>query len=185
VTVALIGQSSFSTADPAGASVNRPSFYADPLAWVVAVAVERAFSDSAEEVAAAAEDAGVIVISSGLVLPTARAIAEKVSRGRVSPLRFAGANPGVLAALPCMQWQLRGPSLVLVGPPDQAASTALAVAQDWLEHGQASRVACVAHDENAGHHTVRCAVVRSGEDDDRADDVFRLLAGTGSEARAR
>ena len=49
---------------------------------------------------------------------TLTAIAGTAARGFVSPLRFAGANPGVLAGLACIRWKLRGPSLTFAMAPD-------------------------------------------------------------------
>ncbi|MGW4384127.1 beta-ketoacyl synthase N-terminal-like domain-containing protein [Kitasatospora sp. NPDC004531] len=155
--------------DLAGLSRNRPSFYADPLAWLVAATVEELLLAAPAEPALEPDEVGVIVVSSARSLPTARPIAESTARGRVSPLRFAGGNPGILAGLSCIQHGFRGPSMVLTAadPADPAPSdAALALAASWLAGGQARHVVCVRHAQapEDGPHTVAAVLLGPAAD---------------------
>jgi hypothetical protein len=147
--------------DPVAFARNSPSFFADPVAWLVTAAVADAVGPCAADIAAAADSTGIIVVSQLCTTTTMRALSRTAGRGLVSPLRFAGANPGVLAGLPCITWKLRGPSLVLAADPDISMPVVTAVAQDWLALGQATHVLLVVHWAAAAGHSARCAVVRA------------------------
>ncbi|QUQ68331.1 hypothetical protein [Kutzneria sp. CA-103260] len=154
--------------DPAQCADNRPSFYADPVAWLVARAVEQTLTEPVER-----DQVAVLVMSATTTRPTMAGIADKAARGRVSPLRFAGANPGILAGLTCIQQGFTGPSLVLANEPADALDTAAAVVDSWLDSGQARHVVCVAHRADPNGHQARAVVV--GGHDDRADRLAQLL----------
>ncbi len=170
------GHARLTVTDPASCARNRPSFYADPIAWLIVSAVEEALAPCREEVLAEPDEVGVLVSGDGGALPTHRRIAQGVARGRVSPLRFAGSNPGILAGLTCSTFGLRGPSLVLSGDPDDAADTAARVAEDWLRTGQARYVLWAAHRQDRDAHTAGCVVLQAGGPGDGA---------AGGAARAR
>ncbi|MFI6520848.1 beta-ketoacyl synthase N-terminal-like domain-containing protein [Spirillospora sp. NPDC050679] len=185
LALALLGTSVLEAADPAGFAENKPSFYADPAAWMIASAVERALDEPSADVRAAVlarpDRVATIVTCAAASLPAARAIARTAGRGRVSPLRFAGANPGILAGLTCIRLGLRGPSLVLDGDPDRTAPTALTVARDWLRRGRARHVVLATYAGHPGGHTVACALVigaatRDAADRDDSAEALRLLA---------
>lgn len=154
--------------DPVRCADNRPSFYADPVAWLVVRAVEQALDEPLQS-----DQVAVLVLSDTTTRPTMAGIADKAARGRVSPLRFAGANPGILAGLTCIQWGFTGPSLVLANDPADALDTAAAVVDCWLDSGQARHVVCVAHRTGPNGHRARAVVV--GAQDDRADRLGQLL----------
>jgi hypothetical protein len=185
MALAIVGHSELTAAEPADFSVNRPSFYADPAAWMVAAAVERALAgpDGTSGIAPAElDETGIIVAAESLALQTFGVIAAGASRGRVSPLRFAGCNPGILAGLSCIRHGFRGPSLVLNGIFMKAVQAALAVASDWLEHDQAQQVICATYQGDAGRHAVKWVVLRAApthtaQRGQRADDVYQLLIG--------
>jgi hypothetical protein len=158
-------------ADPAQCSDNRPSFYADPVAWLVTRAVEQVLDGT--YVPAELDKVAVLVMSGSTTRPTMAGIADKAARGRVSPLRFAGANPGILAGLTCIQWGFTGPSLVLANDPADVLDTAAAVVDSWLDSGQARHVLCVAHRTDPNGHRARCVIV--GAEDNRPDRLGRLL----------
>jgi 3-oxoacyl-(acyl-carrier-protein) synthase len=162
--VAVRGRAVLTAADPAAHSANRPSFYADPVAWLVADAAERALDDSGrrDELLAARDDVAVVVLTGAEALPTPRAIAARAATGRVSPLRFAGANPGILAGLACIRLRLRGPSLVLADADDAAVAAALTVAGFWLHSGRARHAVVVRHEHRAEGHTARAVVLWPG-----------------------
>jgi hypothetical protein len=154
----MIGRATVRCADPATFARNSPSLFADPVAWLICAAFEAATGDNAAELAGAREDVGLIVISEFATTITMRSIAEGAGRGRVSPLRFAGANPAVLAGLACIRWGLRGPSLTLSMRPADGVAPAAAVARGLLSSGAASHVGLVAHAAGT-EHVAACVIV--------------------------
>ncbi|HEY8982092.1 MAG TPA: beta-ketoacyl synthase N-terminal-like domain-containing protein [Streptomyces sp.] len=168
--LSVAGHASVTVADPVSRARNKPSFYADPVAWLIVSAAEEALASCREAVLAEPDEVAVLVTSAGGALPTHERIVRDAARGLVSPLRFAGANPGILAGLTCITLGLRGPSLALEGRPGDAADTALTVAGDWLRTGQARSVLWVAYRRGDGAHTAGCVVLRAqGPGDGDAD----------------
>jgi len=164
VMVPVLGFASASAADPATFSRNAPSFYADPVAWLVATAVGRAVERCDHELTRVRDDVGVVVLSEVATLTTMRAIAAGAARGRVSPIRFAGASPGLLAGLTCLRWKFRGPNLMLSMSPADGAGPAVAVVRGWLASGAARSVVLGAHFvSDGGVHVANCAIVGAGE----------------------
>ncbi|GAA1234900.1 hypothetical protein GCM10009665_26360 [Kitasatospora nipponensis] len=170
--LAVAGHATRSVADPASCTRNRPSFYADPVAWLIVSAAEEALAPCREEVLAEPDEVAVLVTNDGRALPTHLRIARDTARGRVSPLRFAGSNPGILAGLTCLTLGLRGPSLVLEADPDDAADVATALAGHWLHTGQARYVLWAGYRQDGDACTATCVVLRAGtpDDDGAADD---------------
>jgi 3-oxoacyl-(acyl-carrier-protein) synthase len=167
--LAVAGHATLSVADPASCARNKPSFYADPVAWQIVSAAEEALAYCREEVLAKPDEVAVLVTNDGRALPTHLRIARDAARGRVSPLRFAGSNPGILAGLTCLTLGLRGPSLVLEADPDDAADVATALAGDWLHTGRARYVLWAAYRQDGDSCTATCVVLRAGTPDDGAD----------------
>ncbi|MFE7611095.1 beta-ketoacyl-[acyl-carrier-protein] synthase family protein [Streptomyces celluloflavus] len=163
----VLGSATVVAEDPADHAVNQPSFYADPAAWLVAETVDRALADCAEPVLDAADDTGIVVMSATGSERTMRRIAASVPRSRVSPLRFAGANPGVLAGLPALRHGLRGPSLLLAAHPDEAAPVAFTVIGEWLADGHARHVLLAGLYATAGDGQMCRCLVLSGAGADR------------------
>jgi hypothetical protein len=141
-------------------SRNGPSLFADPVAWLVAAAAAAALAACSGDVLSEPDEVGVIAVSSGCTARTMRAIAGTAGGGLVSPLRFAGAIPGVLAGLVCIRWKLRGPTLTFSMDPVAGIDVAATVAGAWLSRGQARHVLVAAHRIEDGHHMARCVVVR-------------------------
>jgi hypothetical protein len=160
-TLAVIACGEVTAADPGEFSRNAPSFFADPIAWLVAAAVEKALAACPEDVLSAPDEVGMVAVSGSCTALAMREIARTASRGMVSPLRFAGANPGVLAGLGCITWKLRGPTLTLSMHPIYGIEVAAIVATSWLRGGQARYVLTVVHLIEEGWHVARCAVTRS------------------------
>ncbi|MCC3772573.1 polyketide synthase, partial [Streptomyces sp. UNOC14_S4] len=102
---------------------------------------------------------GIVVMSATGSEQTMRVIARSVPRSRVSPLRFAGANPGVLAGLSALRHGLRGPSLLLAMHPDAATPVALTVIDGWLADGQARHVLLAGLEPTSDGHLCRCQVL--------------------------
>jgi hypothetical protein len=154
VTPGVIGHGTARAADPAVFAHNSPSLFADPVAWLVSAAVEKC----AHVVAGAPDGVGVIAVSEFATLLTMRAIARTASKGRVSPLRFAGANPGALAGLTCLRWGFRGPAMTLSMNPEHGVDTALVLANGLLSAGAAEYMVLATH-AVAGEHIARCVVL--------------------------
>ncbi|MFD4530644.1 polyketide synthase [Kitasatospora sp. NPDC058397] len=162
----MLGSATVVADDPDEYAVNKPSFYADPAAWLVAETVDRALADCAEPVLDDAADTGILVMSATGSERTMRRIAASLPKSRVSPLRFAGANPGVLAGLPALRHELRGPSLLLAAHPDRATPVAFTVIGGWLADGHARHVLLVGLQPASGEGQLcRCLVLTSARED--------------------
>src|SRR5690242_3810031 len=96
-------------------SRNGPSLFAPPVAWAVAHFAHALIGGEGE---LSRRDAGLVVASDECSLSTIREIARTAARGAVSPLRFAGASPSIVAGLPALEQNLRGPTLCLTMPPE-------------------------------------------------------------------
>lgn len=158
MTAGVLGRSVLHCADPAAFARNAPSLFADPVAWLVCAAAEAATAQCAEVLARSRDDVGVLVVSEFATLTTMRSIAGSARRGRVSPLRFAGANPALVAGLVCIRQGFRGPALTLSMPVASGVGTAAAVAGGLLSSGAAGHLVLAAHTATTGH-TAACVVV--------------------------
>ncbi|GAA0598292.1 coronafacic acid synthetase component [Kribbella sandramycini] len=116
-----------------------PSMYVDQVAWLVLESIERVITEPLPE------DTGVLVLSTHATRDTMEQLAGMAQNGQISPLRFAGANPGAIAGLPCLRLGLRGPSLLLTSDPERSLPVAQVVARSWLRSGAASRVVLSVH----------------------------------------
>lgn len=158
---ALIGRGHAARTEDTARRHAEPSFYADPAAWLAVEAVAVALGDAPVAVADAAEDTGVLAVSAMATTSTVRAIRRGAARGRVSPLRFAGANPGSLAGLVCIRYGFRGPSLTLSMPPDEAWPVP-AIRRTWLA-GPCRFVVVVEHSGGPDGPESARATIYSGE----------------------
>ncbi|MEU7746482.1 hypothetical protein [Nonomuraea sp. NPDC049158] len=157
------------TGDLAAAGRRTASFYADPAAWLVVSAVEAALAWAPEVVRRRAAEIGALAVSDHGSRHTMRSVADTAARGRVSPLRFAGANPGSLAGLLCITLGFRGPSLLVCMPPERAGPIVALIAAGWLATGQCRYVAVAEHSANNGHHTATARILAPAPDDQSAD----------------
>ena len=107
--------------------------YADPAAWCVASAVGEAWENACEP--EGGDDLGLIVI--GAQGPQ-QALADV--RKCVSPLRFPAANPGAVAAVSCISFGIRGPTLNLLMPTVSGLPIAATIARTWLANEVVRRV---------------------------------------------
>lgn len=149
----VVGRGNAMAADLTGPGARRKaSVYADPVSWLVLEAVERAVADC-PELLAAREAVGHVVVSDHCTLHSMRQLAEGIAAGRVSPLRFSGANPGLLCSLPCHIFGFNGPSITLSMPPERGVGPALAIARGWLCRLAATHVVLTSHHtDEEGHH---------------------------------
>jgi hypothetical protein len=157
----VIASSEILCADPNQFSRNKSSNYADPVAWLAVEAARRALANMPADLGAQ-DDTAVLAISAQCTIGTIHDIAARAQSGLLSPLHFAGANPGSLAGLVCMNWQFRGPSLALTMPPASGIGTALIVSRNWLRLGQARYVLIIAHEVGAAGHVASCSVLGLG-----------------------
>lgn len=145
-------------ADPDAFSRNSSCLYADPVAWLAVETARRALART-PDVLDARDDTAVLAVSEHGTLDTMRDIAARMRAGRISPLRFVGANPGLLAGAVCLEWRLRGPSLTLTMPPALGVDTAQVVAGGWLRRGQARYVLLLTHELCGPEHATSCRVL--------------------------
>lgn len=123
-------------------SMNRPSIYADPLAWAVVDFSASLLNKVPEE---SLENVGIIVVSDYCSLATMRALSATSKDGKISPLKFAGANPGVVTGLTAIQYKLRGPSVTLTMNPANASKAVTSVARYWFKHSGVHSVLVITH----------------------------------------
>jgi hypothetical protein len=114
----------------------------------------------ADDVLSEPDEVAVVVVSDRCSAATMATIATGAAQGVVSPLRFAGSSPGVLAGLPCIRWKLRGPSITLTMPPADGLAVATVLAGAWLRTGQARYVVLATYTVEDGRHVARCTVMR-------------------------
>jgi 3-oxoacyl-(acyl-carrier-protein) synthase len=179
--IVATGAAEIVTKSPEEFSHNRSSLYADPVAWLATAAVDEALrpadrSGSHRNVLAFPEQVGVIAVSNHCTIETMRSVAAAAPRGRMSPLQFAGANPGSLAGLVCMHWKFRGPTLTLSTNLADGVPSALVAATAWLRREHATSVILLTHTVAEGLHTARC-VVLSGSSSPSADAGQVLSSG--------
>jgi hypothetical protein len=121
---------------------NKPSFYATPVAWATANFVQSLIED---EGGIAPHHTGMIVVSDECSLSTIRELSRTAAQGSISPLRFAGASPSIVAGLPALEQGIRGPTLCLTMPPAQASSAIVALINYWIRYNNIVSVIAIAH----------------------------------------
>ncbi|MEU0334493.1 polyketide synthase [Streptomyces sp. NPDC006193] len=150
------------TDDPGTARRRVAGTYADPVAWLMAEAVARALEECAGAAPQRGGEVGVIGVSEHATRHTLRALADAVPRGRLSPMRFAGAGPGSLVGVVCSAFGFHGPVSMLPMPLAPAVPAARALCGDWLlgDPPDAAHVLVVAHaTTDEGKHRAHCLVV--------------------------
>lgn len=154
-------------AEPGGPAAGRrriPSMYVDPVAWLVLEAVDDALTHCPDAVVRSPDGVAVVLVSAYATQHTMREIADAVPSGRLSPLRFAGANPGGAAGLACVLHGFRGPSLIVTNEPVRGWPAALTAARSWLRTGAATSIVLSAHMADAQHgHRVRTVVLTTAQ----------------------
>lgn len=140
-------------------SRNKPSFYATPLAWAVAN-----FTQLLIEAEGAIEPhhTGMIVVSDECSLSTIRELSRTAAQGSISPLRFAGSSPSIVAGVAALEQGIRGPTVCLTMPPAHASSAIVALIDYWIKYNNIVSVIAIAHyklDENC--HLFKGLIARS------------------------
>jgi hypothetical protein len=142
---------------------NKPSFYATPVAWAAADFTRVLIEDAGGIVP---HHTGMIVVSDECSLGTIRDLSRTAAQGTISPLRFAGASPSIVAGLPALEQGIRGPTLVLTMPPDHASSAIVALINYWIRYSNIVSVIAIAHyKQGEGHHLFKGLIARSAGDE--------------------
>jgi len=160
---------------------NRPSFYAAPVAWAAAAFTRSLIEDEGEIVP---HQTGLIVVSDECSLSTIRELSRTAVHGTISPLRFAGASPSIVAGLPALQQGIRGPTLALTMPPDHASNAIVATIDYWIRYGNIISVIVIAHyEQDDGRHLFKGVIARSAGDELK-EQVLRLCNSQAGESAA-
>lgn len=151
---------------------NRPSFYATPVAWAAANFTQSLLEDEGSIVP---HHTGMIVVSDECSLSTIRDLSRTVAQGTISPLRFAGASPSIVAGLPALEQGIRGPTVCLTMPPPHASSAILALINYWIRYNGISSVIAIAHyKQGENRHLFKGLIARSADDELR-QRVLQLI----------
>lgn len=146
---------------------NRPSFYATPIAWAAANFVQSLIEDGG---AIVPHHTGLIVASDECSLATIRDLSLTAAQGMVSPLRFAGASPSIVAGLPALQQGIRGPTIALTMKPEHASNAMMAIIDHWTRHCKIVSVIAIAHyRQGDGRHLFKGLLIGSASGTTRQD----------------
>jgi len=159
---------------------NRPSFFATPVAWATANFTRWLIE---EEGGIVPHHTGIIVASDECSLSTIRDLSRTAAQGTISPLRFAGASPSMVAGLPALEQGIRGPTLTLTMPPDHASSAVVAMITYWLRYCHIVSVIAIAHyPQGEGRHLLKGLIARSTGDELRQQVLQLCDSRAGSRA---
>ena len=151
---------------------NRPSFYATPVAWAAANFTQLLIDDEGGIVP---HQTGMIVVSDECSLSTIRDLSSTAAQGTISPLRFAGASPSIVAGLPALEQGIRGPTLCLTMPPRHAANAIVALINYWIRYSNIVAVIAIAHCiQGENRHLFKGLIARS-VDDELRQQVLQLV----------
>ena len=140
-------------------SRNKPSFYAPPVAWAVANFTQSLIEDEGGIVP---HQTGLIVVSDECSLSTIRELSRTAAQGTISPLRFAGASPSIVAGLPALERGIRGPTVCLTMPPAHALSALVALINYWIRYSNIVSVITIAHYKlDESRHLFKGMIARS------------------------
>lgn len=153
-------------------SRNRPSFFAGPVAWAVADFARSLIEDQGP---IDPHRTGLIVVSDECTLGTIRELACTAAQGNISPLRFAGASPSILAGLPAIEHGIRGPAVCLTMPPQHSAAAISSLVHYWIYASDVVAVVTIAHfPQSKGGHVFQGFVAKP-DSSDLSRDVLRLV----------
>ena len=151
---------------------NRPSFYATPVAWATANFTQLLIEDEGSIVP---HHTGMIVVSDECSLSTIRELSRTAAQGTISPLRFAGSSPSIVAGLPALEQGIRGPTVCLTMPPAHASNAIVALINYWIKYSNIVSVIAIAH-HNLGEsrHLFKGLIARTADDELR-QQVLQLV----------
>lgn len=121
--------------NPYAARVKTAVRYADPMAWVLVLAIGEATEPLGEDFRGAADRCSLIQVGPDAPPEAMSQSASEALRGFASPLRFPAATPSAPTGLACIVHGLRGPALALTMTVADGAGIALALSAAWLERG--------------------------------------------------
>jgi hypothetical protein len=150
---------------------NRPSFYAPPVAWAAANFTQLLIADEGGIVP---HHTALIVVSDECSLSTIRDLSRTAAQGTISPLRFAGASPSIVAGLPALQQGIRGPTLALTMTPDHASSAIVAMINYWIRYGNIVSVIAIAHHKQGERRHLFKGLIARSADDELRQQVLQL-----------
>lgn len=153
-------------------SRNRPSFYATPLAWAVANFTQLLIEDEGGIVP---HHTGMIVVSDECSLSTIRELSRMASQGTISPLRFAGASPSIVAGLSALEQGIRGPTVCLTMSPANATSAIVALINYWIKYSNIVSVIAIAHHKPGENRHIFKGLIARSADDDLRQQILQLV----------
>jgi hypothetical protein len=150
---------------------NRPSFYATPVAWAAANFTQLLIGDEGGIVP---HQTGMIVVSDECSLGTIRELARTAAQGSISPLRFAGASPSIVAGLPALEQGIRGPTVSLTMPPEHASGAIVALIKYWIRYGNVVSVIAIAHYQQGERRHLFKGLIARSDGDELREQVLQL-----------
>lgn len=150
--------------------------YADKAAWLVVDAINNAMEKIDDEIILDKENVGVITISNICTLETMKIVSQSAKEGRVSPLKFAAANPGSLTGLACISFGFMGPSLTFIMPPEKGLFIAAFIARTWFKEYGIKYVIINTYSTKRNKYCVaRSIIISQGEIEDRMSEGSSCL----------
>jgi hypothetical protein len=151
---------------------NRPSFYATPVAWAAANFTRSLIEDEGGIVP---HHTAMIVVSDECSLSTIRDLSRTAAQGTISPLRFAGASPSIVAGLPALEEGIRGPTLCLTMPPAHASSAIVALTNYWIRYNNIVAVIVIAHYKQGERRHLFKGLIARPAGDELTQQVLQLI----------
>lgn len=151
---------------------NKPSFFAPPVAWATADFTQLLVGDEGGIVP---HHTGMIVVSDECSLSTIRDLSRTAAQGTISPLRFAGASPSIVAGLPALQQGIRGPTVCLTMPPAHASSAIVALINYWIKYCNIVSVIAIAHHKLGERRHLFKGLIARSVDDELRQLVLQLI----------
>jgi hypothetical protein len=151
---------------------NKPSFYAPPVAWASASFAQGLIE---AEGGIVPHHTGMIVVSDECSLSAIRDVSRTAAQGTISPLRFAGVSPSIVAGFPALEQGIRGPTLCLTMPPPHASSAIVALIHYWLRYSKIVAVIAIAHYRLGECRHLFKGLIAKSTDDELSQQVLRLV----------
>jgi hypothetical protein len=151
---------------------NRPSFYAAPVAWAAATFAQLLVGD---EGGIDPDRTGLIIVSDECSLTAIRNLSRTAAQGTMSPLRFAGASPSMVAGLPALEQGIRGPTLCLTMSPAHAAGAIIALSDYWFRYSDIASVVMITHFDQGKRRQLFKGLIARSVDDELRKAVLQLV----------
>jgi hypothetical protein len=124
-------------------SQNKVGIYANPVAWAI-VQIFQEF-DHPKFSIVDNNNTGIIVISDQCTLDGFDEMLSQVDIGVMSPTKFAGNSPSILAGLWAIENNIHGPSICLTMKPEHAYSAIESIKSYWFRYLAVTKVIMVIH----------------------------------------